>query len=429
MHEAHADLRALFGKGKAPAARTERKSGGLWGIPRAHSSQRSLLPVLGFFGLVLLFVALTSVPAVASLLGIRRSTAVTVAVAWFVCTAAATVAYHLTGLSRLYRVLDAIESLSLQAGVCLFVYRSGSAVSVFWLAYLGHAQLVASVGFCAQNLAVIALGPCSLALFFGLNGDPASALISLLIGAMGALVYGTMARMHSTLEASRAREAQLKHSLARFRVAEERSRIARDLHDGIAGELAALAWRLRRIPVRSEGTTLDAAESEVNHLEGRIRSVLENLRRVVLDLREEQHSWVDTLAALRERCHDLCGSRQLDFSVSGALDEPLTERIAEDVQCIISELVRNATRHASPRRVEVRIRIGDGVEVSVADDGTGLPPDYASHSSGGLANLRTRITRLGGEFEVQLRNPGTLVKVRLPAFTDDPELLSDPRPT
>ena len=417
MLEARSDLRGAFGWA-AWAARTARPLARPWGIPEVHAAQRSSQSVFGFFALVLFFVAVTFVPAVASLLAVQRGTAISVALAWLGCSSAATAAYHRQGLSRLYRLLDAFESLSIQMGVCLFLYRSGSALSIFWLAYLGHVQMIAALGFCAQNLAVIATGPCAWALCFWLDGDPASALVGVLIGAMGMLVYSTMARMHSALDVARAREAQLKSSLARFRVAEERSRIARDLHDGIGGELAALAWRLRQFPVAPEPTTLDGSEREASDLEGRIRNVLANLRRVVLDLRQEPRSWVDLLAALRERCHDLCGDRELKFSVSGALEAPPAQRIADDVQCIVSELVRNAIRHANPRSVEVRIRIRDGVELSVTDDGTGLDPDDAIHSSGGLANVRTRVTRLGGELAIGVLGQGTHVEIRLPPVDD-----------
>ena len=410
MHEPTANY---LGRAKAWVVRTGCTLIEPWGIPRAHAAQRSLQSILGFYALLLLFVAVTFVPAVASLLTVQRSTAIAVAIAWFMCSTAATAAYYRAGISRLYRFLEALESVALQTGVCLFIYRSGSVLSIFWLAYLGHTQMIASLGFCAQNLAVIASGPCVLTALFWLGGEHASALVSLLVGAMGMLVYSTMARMHSALDAARIREEQLKVGLARFRVAEERSRIARDLHDGIGGELAALAWRLRQLPAALASATLDSSESDVKDLEQRISSVIANLRRVVLDLREGQRSWVDLLAALRRRCHDLCADRTLDFSVSGALDEPLTQRIAENVECIISELVRNAIRHGNPRSVVVRVRIWDSVELSVSDDGTGLASELASLSSGGLANVRTRVTRLGGELTIRAAHPGTHVDVRL----------------
>jgi signal transduction histidine kinase len=370
---------------------------------------------IGLLGALLTFVALMCVPSVAALLGVQRGTAITVAIGWLACSAAAMTAYHLTGLSRLYLFLDAVESLAVQGGVCLLLYRSGSALSIFWLPYLGQVQLLAAVGFSAQNLAVTASGPAALVLTFWLKGDLASALVSFLASVLGMYVYYILARLYSSLESALAREAELKNSLARLRVAEERNRIARDLHDGVAGELTALSWRLRQLAPAT--MMADTLETEVGRIEERLRGAIGSLRHVVLDLRQEGRTWAETIAALRQRCLDLCGSRELVFSVFGSPTGPVEQAVAEDIDYIVSELVRNASTHAAPRRIEVQIRFGDRVELSVSDDGMGLPPDYASRSVGGLANLRTRLERLGGGLELRPQKPGTHMAVRLPALS------------
>jgi len=383
-------------------------------IPDLHAEQRTLPMTLGFATLVVFFVAATSFPAAASLFRVTRTSALVVGGMWLAANAAATAAFRLTGMSRLYLLLEAVESFCLQAGFGWFIYRSGNALSIFWLAYMIHAQILASLGWRLYDMIFVAATPATLALAFDLKGDAASASLCLVVGGSGAYFYGLMARVHSRLQAALARESALKNTLARHRVAEERSRIARDLHDGVAGELSALMWRLRRAALDSEASGSETTEPEIAHLEGRLRGALDSLRQVVLDLRQEPRSWDDTMAALRERCRDLCGARELAFTVSGVLEAPLFDAMAGDVGHIVSELVRNAVTHAEPRRVEVRIRVGDGVEVSVADDGSGLPADYASRSTGGLVNLRQRVTRLGGELEIRAAHPGTHVAVRLP---------------
>jgi len=385
------------------------------GIARFHATQRSRAAVLGLLALMTVFIALLFVPGVTSLLKVQRDTTIWVVVAWLVCTAAAGVAYRVTGLSRLYVVLDFVESLSMQAGLGLLIYRSGGATSIFWLAYFCHTQLMAGYGFVRRHLAVVMTGPAALVVMFSYDRDRSSALLSLLIGALGTYSFSVLARVQSSLEASLAREAELKNSLASLRVAEERSRIARDLHDGVAGELTALAWRLRQLPLRSRDNTLDHAETEAIHLEERVRSALGNLRNVVLDLRQEPQTWVDTIAVLRERCRDLCGNRRLLFNVTGPLDDSVPERICADIEYIVSELVRNATTHAQPNQIEVLIHIGDPIQLSVADDGRGIPADFPNRSSGGLANLQRRVKQLHGQLEIEHANPGTHIHIRLPS--------------
>ena len=96
------------------------------GIARIHATQRSLTAVLGLLALMTVFIALLFVPGVTSLLKVQRDVALGVVVTWLVSIAAANVAYRVTGLSRLYVVLDFVESLSMQAGLGFLIYRSGA---------------------------------------------------------------------------------------------------------------------------------------------------------------------------------------------------------------------------------------------------------------------------------------------------------------
>ena len=173
-------------------------------IPQAHAVHRSLPSTVAGAAMVCFFAALMFVPGVSSLLRIDPLPAAGVAVVWVTSLAAATTAYHVTGLSWLYLALDLVESLGVQLGVCFLIFRSGNALSFLWLAYLGHLQMVASVGFSSRNLAVIAAGPVALALAFWSKGDPASAWLSLLVGAMGSFIYSVMARVYLDLEQTRA---------------------------------------------------------------------------------------------------------------------------------------------------------------------------------------------------------------------------------
>jgi signal transduction histidine kinase len=370
--------------------------------------------------LVLLFPALMFVPGMSSLLSIERAGAVAVAAVWVVLLLAASSAYRVGGLSWLYLALDLVESLGIQLGICLLVYRSGNAVSFLWFAYLAHVQMVASVGFSTRNLAVVAVGPVGLVLAFVLESNSASAWLSLLVGAMGCYIYSVMARVYSDLAQTCAREAHLKETLARLRVDEERARISRDLHDSVAGELSALAWRLRHTSVRAgeSETPTEAVETEMRRLGERIRGALASLRAVVLDLRREQHSWGQMLVALRELCQDLCEGRKLVFEADDAPSALVPERMIDDVRCIVLELVRNATTHADPARIAVQIRVRDGLEISVSDDGCGLRREHATRASGGLANVRARTARLLGKLDIETAGPGTQIVITLPDVRD-----------
>ena len=386
-------------------------------IPRAHAAHRSWSSTLGGVAVLSLFPALMFVPGVPLLLSIDRTAAVAVAAAWLTLSVAASSAYRIGGLSRLYLALDFVESFGIQFGTCLLVYRSGSAVSILWLAYLAHVQMAASVGPSARNMALVAGAPLGLGLAFWLTGESGSAWLTVLVGAVGTQIYHVMARVYLDLEQTCTREAQLKEALAHLRVDEERTRISRDLHDCVAGELAALAWRLRYTAVAQGDAepSAEALQAEMRRLSERIRGAISSLRNVVLDLRVEPHGWDEMLAALRELCQDLCEGRELVFEADDAPDRLLSQRALDDLRCIVIELVRNAATHAEPAQIEVQIRVHDGVQVSVSDDGCGLLRAHTRQASGGLANIRARVQRLGGQVDIQTARPGTRVMISLPA--------------
>jgi signal transduction histidine kinase len=397
-----------------PASDGAARAAALFRIPRAHELFRSNASVLGFGALGALFIALMFVPSVTSTLRITSTLGISVTTVLLACVFAATVAYRLTGLSRLYFWLDVLEGVSAEAFVFFLVHASGSATNILWLFYLGHTLMTASVGTSRRNLAIISLGPAALAVAFGLEHDVVSALLSLLSGAMGATLYNVMGQTYDDLEASRLREAQLKVNLTQLRVAQERSRIARDLHDGVAADLAALAWRLRgRAAERAPGDETFEAEAEI--VERRIESALRELREVVLGLRRAPVTWTDTLVSLRARCEELCSACALAFTVDGSPpDDPRLAGLGVDLQLVVVELVRNAVAHARPARVDVRIRAGDGVRVSVADDGAGFDGRAWRRSSGGLANVRRRVADLAGQIELFSSAAGTRVEIQLP---------------
>lgn len=385
-------------------------------IPKAHAAHRSMPSTLAGVAIIVSFPALLFVPGMPSLLSIDRASAVAVALAWLVLLATASAAYRIFGLSRLYLAFDLVESLGIELGIWLLVYRSGSAVHFLWLAYFAHVQLAASVGLNRWNLSIVVAGPWGLALAFGLKGEPGGAWLSLFVGAMGAYLYNVTARMYSNAEQTRTGQSRPEEALARLCVEEERTRIARDLHDRVCSELAALAWRLRRPAVVIGGNDSRAIETELHRLGERIRGALTSLRNVVLDLRREQRTCAEMLAGLGELCQDLCEGRKLVFESDHTFCERVPISMTDDLQCIILELVRNSVSHADAAQIEVRLRVRDCIELSVADDGCGLRPEHKHRAFGGLANVRVRVQGLGGKLDIQSARPGTRVAISLPVF-------------
>jgi signal transduction histidine kinase len=201
---------------------------------------------------------------------------------------------------------------------------------------------------------------------------------------------------------------------------EERARIAQELHDEPLQTVVHLYRMLDRL-----ATAPDGHADEVRRGLGEARLVAERiaeeLRRLARGLRPASLEDLGLVAALGRLVADADGRDSLHahLRVEGEprrLD-PLVElglfRIAQ-------EAVRNVERHARATQVEVGLRFDpEAVELTVVDDGRGLPPailaDGEPHRLG-LVGMEERAALLGGRFQVESRPPhGTRVRASIPA--------------
>lgn len=214
------------------------------------------------------------------------------------------------------------------------------------------------------------------------------------------------------------RAARLTRSLDRLVAAreEERSRIRRDLHDGLGPTLAGVALQLdvARSLVRHDPAT---AERVLEGLVGRVSAGIADIRRLIDDLRPPVLDQLGLLSAIREGAAYLNGrtaEAPLAVTVEAAGDlgdlPPATEVTAFR---IVMEAVTNASRHAQASHCAVRLAVDGALEVCVEDDGCGLAPDHVPGV--GLASMCDRASELGGTCSVEPRpGGGTIVRAWLP---------------
>ncbi len=197
----------------------------------------------------------------------------------------------------------------------------------------------------------------------------------------------------------------------------ERSRIARDLHDVVAQELALLARHL-------DGLAEGDGSSSPHDLRKRADDILDAVRRVSRGLRPPALEDLGLVPSLRSLAADLAGraSCEAEVEVHGdqrrlAVEDELTlYRIAQ-------EAVHNAEQHAGPSRVDIVVRFEqDHVEVVVTDDGDGfeLGPELTTRSASrtglGVLGMRERAELAGGTLRIaSAPGGGSTVAARLPA--------------
>jgi signal transduction histidine kinase len=211
-------------------------------------------------------------------------------------------------------------------------------------------------------------------------------------------------------------QARLQGEVHRLQTLEDRERIARELHDGTVQALFTVGLGL-------QGTASLVGEGEVA---GRIQSAVEELDRVIRDLRNYIFGLEPGVLADRqlgpalEEMVEEFGHRSGVVAVA-EIDPDAAEALAADaadVVQLVREALSNVHRHAGAATCRVSLHHdeqGAAALLEVDDDGRGFDVAVASGTGRGLGNLRARTARLGGRAEiVSVPGEGTTVRVAIP---------------
>jgi signal transduction histidine kinase len=238
---------------------------------------------------------------------------------------------------------------------------------------------------------------------------------------------GELAEANAALreEARRRAEAEAVRTglLRRLTTAQEdeRSRIARELHDQMGQYLAALGVGLRlvgeAVAPGSPAAARLAQLRELTELAGR------EAHRLAIELRPAALDDVGLRAAVRQYAEDWAcrAGVAVDFYPTGA-----TARLPGPVETalyrLVQEALTNVLKHAAARRVSVVLhQAADQVHLTVEDDGRGFDPDAAPPPGRlGLLGMRERAAQVGGRVSVESSpGQGAVVVVRIP-LTGEP---------
>ena len=190
--------------------------------------------------------------------------------------------------------------------------------------------------------------------------------------------------------------------------AEERNRIARDMHDGVAQEIVALGYLVDEIEsVSDEFETLALAGS----LRDEISRVVTELRHSIFDLRQDVDA-TDLPTALTEYVQEV--SRVSDFRVHLVLDNvgsALPSFAQDELMRVAQEAISNVRRHAQATNLWVTLAIdGSAIMLEIADDGVGDAQPRDRHW--GLQTMQERARGLGADLTIGPRDGGgTVVQV------------------
>jgi two-component system NarL family sensor kinase len=221
--------------------------------------------------------------------------------------------------------------------------------------------------------------------------------------------------------------ARLEAASARAAAAEERNRLAREIHDTIAQSLAALTMQLEVADARATAGGDARMTDTVRRALGQSRATLEEARRSVLELREAPtgaRTLREALETVARSALDAAASaperRVLEVRVTAdALDEErraLPAALRTGLCRIAQQALANVVGHARATRVEIRLtREPDEVRLRIEDDGAGFDPAAVAPDRFGLVGMTERARLLGGTLTVESApGAGTAIDVVVP---------------
>jgi signal transduction histidine kinase/ligand-binding sensor domain-containing protein len=195
----------------------------------------------------------------------------------------------------------------------------------------------------------------------------------------------------------------------------ERNRVARELHDTLLQGMSAVGLKLRALRRQVDAPAVARELAEIGLL---VTTALQETRRFLGDLRG-QNGTGDLAVALRRVAGRLTEGRPIVCAVVVAGEAaPLHDEVKSDLFRIAQEAIHNAVKHASPSRIDVKLRYApEAMLLTIADDGCGFDQSAAvgaTEGHFGLVGMRERGTRLGHIRITSHPGHGTTIVVTVP---------------
>lgn len=185
----------------------------------------------------------------------------------------------------------------------------------------------------------------------------------------------------------------------------ERLQLVRDLHDGFGGTLVGSIARLEQAP----------QDMPLQKVIGVLREMRDDLRLVIDSTAREHADLAELIAPLRHRASNLLDAADIDarWHLKGIDGLELGAARSLDLLRLMQEALTNVFKHSRARRVDVYLqRQGDHLHLQVRDDGVGLAiaddrlAGQPLQAQAGMASMRQRALRLGGDLHVTANNEG-----------------------
>ncbi|GAC1515383.1 MAG: PAS domain S-box protein [Chloroflexota bacterium] len=237
--------------------------------------------------------------------------------------------------------------------------------------------------------------------------------------------HATLALAIAQQAAIAVENARLYEQAQRWAATEERSRLARDLHDSVTQALFSMTLHARTTRMHLDRQGIDASSplgTSIQQLSDLTRGALAEMRTLLFELRPGALQEEGLIAALRKRAAVLETREGLTATVQTPKErvhlDPASE---EQLYRLAQEALHNVVKHARARAINIHLsEDADQVTLEIKDDGIGFDPDMERPGHMGLQTMAERARRLGGTISV-ISSPdhGTTVRATAPRSASD----------
>jgi signal transduction histidine kinase len=225
--------------------------------------------------------------------------------------------------------------------------------------------------------------------------EPYDAADELLVEALAAVAGGAISSLN------------LRRRLSDLALADDRERIARDLHDAVIQDLFAVGLSLQATTAQLQD---GAIRRRMDDAVERIDTAIASLRTFIFDIRS-LGTLNTTLARTMEDMLGRIAGGRATWEVHLAEDVgKIDSHILDNALLVVREAVSNAIRHGAATALSITIeRTEEGAQLVVIDNGSGFDPDRVPRGMG-ITNMEARAKDAGGDFSIQSSPDGTTVR-------------------
>lgn len=199
---------------------------------------------------------------------------------------------------------------------------------------------------------------------------------------------------------------------------EERTMIAREIHDELGQSLTAMKINLSMLHNQIKSDSEDNIENEIFEMQKLLDNTIKRMRKLMTELRPEVLDKLGLIEAIEHHLNEFCRQIGLKFAlIKNVATIELQDSVALAVFRIFQESLTNVARHSKAGKVEITIDKSDtSILMTIEDNGIGIESSMLHcETSFGLIGMKERAAICGGELEISSKQgKGTTVKVIIP---------------